>query len=222
MLEGLALKLRGLKVEPVTFDPADLGDDVATRTEWEPAKSGGSNFRTHRFVAVDHGRAEFRATPGAVAFYLIFLLMGLGVMVVFTIATRAIPEGSGEAFPLIFPIVIGSIFVAVGGGMLYFGTAPIVFDRGRGEFWKGRVAPYEAGNRLEIKHHTKLDRIHALQIISERCRTKNSTYYSYELNLVLDDATRMNVIDHGDLDDMRRDAETLAKLLGKPLWDATV
>ncbi len=221
MLKALALKLKQLSVERVAFDPATLGDDLAARCEWEPAKSGGASFRTHRFAEVDHTRAEFRATPGAVAFYSLFLLIGLGTAMGFTLAARAISDGSGETIPLILPIVVGTVFTLVGGGGLYFGTAPIVFDRGRGEFWKGRVAPYEAGNRLEIKHHTKLDRIHALQIISERCRTKNSTYFSYELNLVLDDATRINVIDHGDLEDMRRDAQALATLLGKPVWDAT-
>ena len=28
MLKGLALKLRGLRVEPVAFDPGGLGDDA--------------------------------------------------------------------------------------------------------------------------------------------------------------------------------------------------
>lgn len=219
MLKGLAQKLRGLRVETVAFDPAALGDDLARRTEWGPAKSGGASFRTHRLVEVDPTRVEFRATRGAVAFYLIFLLMGLGFAIGFTVA--AVSADSSQGFPMFLPALIGLVFVAIGGGLMYFGTAPIVFDRRYGEYWKGRVAPNETGNRLELKHHAEFDRIHALQIISERCHSKNSSYYSYELNLVLDDATRMNVIDHGSLDDMRRDAQRLAALLGKPIWDAT-
>ena len=219
MFKGLALKLKGLRVESVPFDPAALGDDLAARTEWGPAKGGGASFRTHQLVEVDPTRIEFRATRGAVVFYSIFLGIGLAVMVGFTVAALAV-DSRGD-FPLIVPILFGSIFAAVGGGLLYFGTAPIVFDKRRGEYWKGRVAPYEAGRQGALEHHTDLDRIHALQIISEHCRSKNSSYYSYELNLVLDDATRMNVIDHGSLEQMRRDAERLAVLLGKPVWDAT-
>jgi hypothetical protein len=49
---------------------------------------------------------------------------------------------------------------------------------------------------------------------------KNS-YYSYELNLVLDDGSRINVVDHGNLDRLRSDAQTLSRFLDKPVWDAT-
>lgn len=219
MFKGLTLKLKGLRVEPVSFDPAALGDDHAACTQWGAAKGGGASFRTHRLVEVDPTRTEFRATRGAVVFYSIFLGIGLAVMVGFTVATLTL-DASGE-FPLIAPVLFGLIFTGVGGGLLYFGTAPMVFVKRRGEYWKGRVAPYEAGSHRALKHYADLDRIHALQIISEHCRSKNSSYYSYELNLVLDDATRMNVIDHGSLDQMRLDAERLAVLLGKPVWDAT-
>ncbi len=48
-----------------------------------------------------------------------------------------------------------------------------------------------------------------------------SSYYSYELNLVLDDGSRINVVDHGNLDRLRGDAQTLSRFLDKPVWDAT-
>ena len=54
--------------------------------------------------------------------------------------------------------------------------------------------------------------------ISEYCGGKSS-YYSYELNLVLSDGTRLNIVDHGDLRRVRRDGATLARFLGVPLWD---
>jgi hypothetical protein len=47
-----------------------------------------------------------------------------------------------------------------------------------------------------------------------------SSYYSYELNLVLDDGRRINVIDHGNLDRLRSDAQPLSRFLDKPVWDA--
>ena len=48
-----------------------------------------------------------------------------------------------------------------------------------------------------------------------------SSYTSYELNLVLDDGSRINVVDHGNLDRLRGDATTLSRFLSKPVWDAT-
>jgi hypothetical protein len=50
--------------------------------------------------------------------------------------------------------------------------------------------------------------------------SKNS-YHSYELNLVLNDGSRINVVDHGNLERLRSDASTLSRFLDKPVWDAT-
>jgi hypothetical protein len=105
--------------------------------------------------------------------------------------------------------------------MWYSEAAPIVFDKRRGEYRKGRVAREEASNRQGIKDRVELDRIHALQIIEQSVRTPRSSFYSYELNLVLDDATRMNVVDHGQLGRLQADAATLGRFLEQPVWDAT-
>ena len=48
-----------------------------------------------------------------------------------------------------------------------------------------------------------------------------SSYDSYELNAVLEDASRVLVVDHGNRDQLVSDAEVLAAFLGVPLWDAT-
>ena len=44
---------------------------------------------------------------------------------------------------------------------------------------------------------------------------------NYELNLVLEDGKRINVVDHENQDSLREDAGTLAAFLDKPIWDAT-
>ena len=66
-----------------------------------------------------------------------------------------------------------------------------------------------------------LSSIHALQLLSEFISGSKNSYYSYELNLVLHDGSRINVVDHGNLERLRSDASTLSQFLGKPVWDAT-
>jgi hypothetical protein len=105
--------------------------------------------------------------------------------------------------------------------MFYFGAAPIVFDKRKGSYWKGRTSPYDVRHTSELKDHAPLDRIHALQLISEHVRGNKSSYYSYELNLVLDDGARLNVVDHGSRERVQADARTLSEFLDKPIWDAT-
>jgi hypothetical protein len=56
--------------------------------------------------------------------------------------------------------------------------------------------------------------------LTEYVSGNKNSYYSYELNLVLNDGSRINVVDHGNLKQLRSDTQTLSQFLGKPVWDA--
>ncbi len=55
-----------------------------------------------------------------------------------------------------------------------------------------------------------LSSILALQLLSEFVSGSKSTYYSYELNLILNDGSCINVVDHGNRERLRGDASTLS------------
>jgi hypothetical protein len=220
MFKKLIEKMKSMASDRVSFDPSSLNDPVAMQTDWTPAKRGGANFRTHKLVVVNSNRREFRASLGAKLFYFIFLLVGIGVLIGFSFSKLS---SGGFSFQMdtIMPLLFGVIFASVGGSLLYYGTAPIVFDKRKGAFWKGRKSPDEVFNKKALKYFAELERIHALQLISEYCRGNKSSYYSYELNIVLEDGSRINVVDHGNQSKLRDDATTLSDFLGKPVWDAT-
>ena len=220
MFKKIAEKLETLAVEAAeatAHTAAQFDDPVALQTEWTPAKGGGTNFRTHRMVRVNAGRMEFRPTKGAVAFSMIFLLVGLGL--VGGIGFAKLSSGTLDTETLI-PMGIGLVFALVGGALLHFAVKPIVFDKRNEYFWKGRKAPDAVFDKNAIKHWAELDDIHALQIVSEYVRGDKSSYHSYELNLVLRDGRRINVVDHGNIARLREDAATLAAFLDRPVWDA--
>lgn len=218
MFEKLAQELLGLESKRNTFDPSHFGDPIAIQIDWTPAKGGGANFRTHKLVKVNSNRLEFRASIGAKVFYLIFLLAGIGAIT--NLSPSKLPP-SGFSFNMALVFVIGLVFVIAGSCMLYFGTAPIVFDKQKGFFWKGRKTPDKVFGKKAVKYFAELEKIHALQIISEYCSGNKSSYHSYELNLVLENGNRINVVDHGNQNKLQEDAETLAAFLEKPVWDAT-
>lgn len=220
MLKRLVEKLQRLSREAVAYDPSRFDDPIAMQTDWTPARSGGASFRTHKLVAVDSFRMNFRASAGAIAFCLLFLLLGLGVMVGFSAANLS-SGGLSFSMETILPVLFGLVFATAGGSMLYYGARPIVFDKRSGAFWKGRQAPFEVVNRRALKDFVELEEIHALQLISELCRSDKSSYYSYELNLVLSDGRRINVVDHGNQEKLREDARILSAFLDAPVWDAT-
>lgn len=219
MFKEIMEKLQSLSKEPVVFDPSRIGDPVAMRTEWTPARGGGASFRTHKLVEVNPGRLEFQASLGARLFSLVFLLAGMGLLIGFSASKL---KSGGFAFDMdtIMPMGIGLVFAIAGGCLLYFGTAPVVFDRRLGFFWKGRNAPGEVFDNSTLKHCAELNKIHALQLISEYCRGNKNSYYSYELNLVLEDGRRINVVDHGNKEKLREDAAAVAAFLEKPVWEA--
>ncbi len=221
MLKELVQKIQDMARMRMPVDPSRFNDPVALQTLWTPAKGGGANFRTHKLVEVDSGRLEFRASWGAKLFYLVFLLLGLGLLVAFS-AFKFASSGFSFDVETIMPLAFGLVFACVGGGLWLAGTAPIVFDRHKGAFWKGRKSPDQVFDKAQLKKYARFEDIHALQILSEHCRGNKSSYYSYELNLVLKDGRRLNVVDHGNLNKLRADALILSAFLKKPVWDVAL
>ena len=216
-IEKLSERNRDTSVDPSQFD-----DPLAQKTAWLPLKPGGTNFCTRQLVDVGAHRVEFRATVGARLFYLLFLFMGLGAMIFMPMAM----EGA-TGLQMFMPMLVGLVFTVVGGCMYYFGTTPVVFDRGTSHYWRGRTSPDRMPDRSAADNWTDFEKIHALQIIAEWCRGSSSSnggrsspYFSYELNLVLSNGDQLNVVDHGNLRKLRKDAARLARFLDVPLWDA--
>jgi hypothetical protein len=216
MLRDLAKKLGIVTRESKNFDPSTIEDPLAMKIKWTPAKSGGASFSTHRLVRPTTERLEFQPSAGAKIFYLLFIVIGLGLLIYFSFV--GIVGSSEDVF---VPIFVGFIFALVGGVMFYTGTIPVIFDKGRSYFWKNRQGPEKSAHHGAVKDVIRLDKIHALQLVSEYCRSNKSSFYSYELNLVLTSGKRINVVDHGSIDELRRDARTLAAFLDVPVWDAT-
>ncbi len=196
-------------------EPSCFGDPLAERTRWNPLKSsgtncGGTNFRTHKLVSTQPGRMEFRITAEMLRFASSFLLIGVGAAVGAFLSAKPL-WGLG---------LFSLIFLLIGGGLLFFSSKPVVFDKRKGFFWKGRKSPDDVADLGSCKDCVRLGEIHALQIVAKQIQGDSSSYVSYELNLVLKDASRVNVVDHGSKEKIRKDAAALATFLGRPLWDA--
>ena len=218
MLDKLIKKVVGHTAEE-KVDPWSFNDPVAVKTEWTPLSPSGANFRTHKLVMVDSNRLEFRSTIGMKLFSLIFFIVGVAMVVYFF----------HEFFPFkhpdfgikdSLPLLIGALFGGVGGYLIYESIRPCVFDKNKGYFWKGNISIDENNSNQKNKNFCKLDDIYALQTISELCKGNKSSYYSYELNVVLSDGQRLNIEDHGNDSWIKRDANKLAEFLNVPVWNA--
>lgn len=198
------------------FDPHTFNDEKALQIEWTPAKGGGSNFGTHTLKETGMGRMEFVAGRGTYLFSGVFMFVGSSVAIGTTIGALT----SSEYIVMLFGVPFGLLFLFVGYFIMKSLTMPRIFDKNAGFYWRGKKeSEYE--NEKDIKESCKLREIHALQLISEYIHSNKSNYYSYELNLILEDNRRINVIDHGNIHQLREDAHKLSHFLHVPLWDAT-
>lgn len=207
------------KIYTQNIDLSRFEDPVTEQTDWSPAKGGGSSFATHSITKVGSSRIEFQASGGARVFSIIFILMGVGTA--FSFSFIHISQGTFSlSLDTVAPLLFGTVFAAIGGGMYYYFTVPIVFDKSTGSFYKGRKVPGKESGNNAMKYFASLEEIHALQLISENCRSDDNSYHSYELNLVLKDGRRINVVDHGNESKLREDARTLSRFIDRPVWDA--
>lgn len=189
-----------------SFEPSTFNDPVAMETSWYPLKSGSANFRIRKLEAINSARMEFKVTIEAKLFCLILVITGMSLL--------SVPQKIG-----FLPLLACFAFSSVGAGMLYFASAPIVFDLGQGVFWKGRKAPDQFLHENQLKYFAKIKDIHALQLISEKIYSNRAYFYNYELNLVLKNGKRIKVVDHGNLNKIRADTSKLSRFLNKPIWD---
>ena len=229
----------GLEIEMAAIVPAQFRDDpVASVIAWTPLVKGGVTFRTRLLTQSEPGRCEFVATRGMMLapFFMAGMAFFEAVLCVVVFKFLAGDAGMGELIekgqyvPL---IVLGSaplgalFFLGVAAFFWHMTRRPIVFDRSSGYFWKGSKNPAEQTDPDRVVGCARLEQIAGLQILSEYVESRDSDghtsqFHSYELNLVLRDAVRLIVVDHGNRAALRKDAAMLAEFLDVPVWDATL
>lgn len=197
-----ALKNLIPKTIETPIDPKIFNDEIAVKTEWTPLKIGGASFSTNRMVKTTEFQLEFKINLGFKLLCCVLISIGFFAIMV-AIFKKISPVFPGDWELAIIP---GLVFFLVGSGLLYFGTRPISFNR-RSRYF------------LNHKKKVSLEQVHALQILKENVRGNKSSFLSYELNLILKDATRVNVIDHGNYQQIKNESAQLGIFLGVPVWD---
>ncbi len=203
----------------IPLDPPYFSEyPIASQTSWTPLKPGGSNFKTHTFKLIDTHRAVFGATIGARLFAMVFGSVGfvvgiVGVIILLASTAHMILVGLGLA-------VFGGIFAGIGIFLYRTYDKAIVFDLSDGLFWRGK-RPNLSDSAQKPETWCRITKIVGIQVLRERVTGDKSSYYSYELNLVLEDASRRHVVDHGSLKQISLDAQQLGEFLQVPVWNGS-
>jgi len=185
--------------------------NIESNIDWGPLKSGGANFKTHKLKEINSQRLEYKPTIGSILFGAVFLILGVGLSSIYFLE-------EGVSFWL---VMLGLAFAIAGFFILKYVFIPVVFDKTEGYFWKGKKTPSMVAYISELKVATKLDEIYGIQVIKEYIKSsskgKDTSYYSYEINLILNSGERLNVVDYGNANAILKDASRISKFLNKPV-----
>ena len=190
-----------------------------------PLEGGASNIATHRLKKITPSRYEFKATFGAVLKILQFLFIIIIFFLIILYVLRNIFEVRSVSFNfienpiMIIPIFIIFVFVIDIIKVFISILKPLVFDKTAGLFWKGFCQPNIVYTGDKKRNMVKIKEIQGLQILKKVVQGKMNTYVGYELNLVLNNSERINVIDHGNLRRVKEDAQKLGQFLNVPVLD---
>ena len=190
-------------------------DSFASAVSWKPLLPGGSNFTTHKLEYVAEDQVAFASTIGARLFTLAFAGVGSLVFLIGLVLLTS----SVNFFPGLMMIVFGGLFAAVGIWMFFRFDEAIMFDKERGLYWKANKPPRLEQKTVKRSNCCLLEDVAGIQLLAEKVGSQGSAFFSYELNLVLSDSSRVQVIDHSNLDQIRMDAATLGTFLEVPVWD---
>lgn len=183
----------------------ELGEKEDDDVLWTPVVAGGANFKTHKLVTIEEDIIKFSGTLGNYVFGLIFFVPGLIIFLF--------------ALVIFDPIMIafGLVFGGVGALMLDSHFIPIVFNRRIGLYWKARLPIVDRLFTNKKAFSVKIEDIKSVQLLKEHVSSSDGSYDSYEINLVLENNERLNVVDHGNEESARKDAAHLAKFLNVSL-----
>lgn len=183
------------------LDPA-VNDPVAMNVSNWAMVDGGNRSQTHTLVRVGPTRLEFQTS------LIVFSLRFFIYLVIFGVFIFYHFESPFNLCYFIAFAVVSQLLLAI--FRYFFGPNPVIFDKQKGILWdKDQVGPSS----------TRLEDIHAVQVLSKHIERYRRSYYSFELNLVLKNGRRVNVIDHGNRTAIEDDAFELGQFLKVPIWN---
>lgn len=192
--------------ESMPVDAIVKGNEV-----WEPIAEASASFCTQRLIKDTKEVISVQPTFKQVLFHLRLIFFGLFSVLVALILFVLI-----EPFISILPFVLAGIFFWFG----FKGFKP----RKKTTFYCNR-AEFVTENEHYSISVTPFEQIYGLQLMQvvnkstiQNGEDASGRYESYELNIILKDTNRINILSHGDKNAIIRDTRALASCLSVPLW----
>lgn len=176
---------------------------------WKPLNTSSSNFDPYKLSIPTKRLLTYKTTLGVKAFCGLFMAVGIGCL------SYVGPRQHGRWIPESFveeglAQLVSLLFLLAGASLLYFLSSPRLFDGKNNIFRKGR------GKRQKI---ISFSEIYALQLIPHSVSNSDGPdYTNYQLNIILNNGQRENVVNYHNQKNAQSDAKTIAEFIGKKVF----
>ncbi len=176
------------------MNPIQL-EQIRAKTSFEPLlQNTAANFATYRLDFSSKRHVRVISTLGLRLFVMLFLLVSGGILTLGILQKQSIAIFCGIFFML--------------ADFLFFFRKRITFDLLTGTFIYG-------------KKRVDFSQIAALQVIPKNCHTgKGRAFLAWELNLVLENGSRINILNHSGRKVFENDVTRLADAMDLKVWSS--
>lgn len=202
-----------------------IDDEIVKKTSFLPLKWWWSNYKTHTLITDINWNILFKVNKWfPTIFVWMFSLPFIWTIfsITYYISNNYNNLDINELKSYTIPLITFALFCFPIALLFYNIFKSKIFDFVNGYFYDFRYQNKLYSILNDEKYKNKIipiSQIHAIQIIKERVTSKNSSYNSYEFNLILKDWSRINVIDHWNLEKLKNDAQEVANRLWLRIWD---
>jgi uncharacterized membrane protein YfcA len=211
-------------METRQYDPSVIGDPIALVTGWGATNRGWVYSIAHprrHIVRKSDSVLEVRqnvrkSLPVALVFFGLLLFL----------VSSFIALGSHASVPApLITLSLGLVVVFVGLRISSHSSRPVILmDKLEG--LAREIRPTKTKTTPRTKEHP-ISEIHAVQLIDKLGRIsggKSGPRYilGWEVNLVLRNGSRLNILDSKSLSSSRSCAKELSKFLGIPVWESSL
>lgn len=202
----------------------NIASDIVTgNTIWKSIAITSSNFRISKLIEDDNGDIKIRSTVRSFFFDLLLIIIGLvSSLFVFVLAVALL-----DSFLKLFSIIPVIIFFFILKSIKNIFPKKIAsFNRNKALFWKeGIESDYRYQDKL-VNGKLPFFKIYGLQLLKVHHSSKtihsisksSTSFNSYELNLILHNGQRINLMANGDKAAAILEAKKLARYLSKKIW----
>ena len=163
----------------------------------------GPKFRSHTVIFKEDA-AYLKPTISSLLFCVIYIVVGLFLVLLGLFVYLK----NNQVDFMIFLSGIGIAITTFGFTLIQPFMKQVTFDKKRGTF------------KNNIDRPVKIENIISLQIINKMITSKHGlSYPCYELNMFTKNGRRVNILNHNDLNQLKSDAEQLARFLSVELID---